>query len=243
MHMIEVEPEGIANINEGGAYHWRVYKIESYLLPEMGKQALLYGCGDGGELPFLHKRGFSTTAIDIRLSPSTDILADGHCLPFVEESFDLVLSMQVLEHLHSPWLGVSEIARVVRPGGYFVGSVAFLKAFHHSYFHMSHMGVMHLLDSNGFAVDKIAGAQSLFYSLYGSLVPLGPRRFRRVVFGWVDQLLMSFRATLWSRRNRISAHQPIERWDLGFPIDYKTYDRLRVAPAVVFQSRKQAVDV
>jgi SAM-dependent methyltransferase len=44
-------------------------------------------------------------------------------LPFEEGSFDAVVAGELFEHLQFPDLLVSEIRRVLRPGGVFVGSV------------------------------------------------------------------------------------------------------------------------
>jgi SAM-dependent methyltransferase len=43
--------------------------------------------------------------------------AAGEYLPFPADSFDLVLSHEVLEHVQDDHLAVQEIARVLRPGG------------------------------------------------------------------------------------------------------------------------------
>ncbi len=44
-------------------------------------------------------------------------------LPFADESFDVVVAAELLEHLREPDRVVDEAARVVRPGGTFAGSV------------------------------------------------------------------------------------------------------------------------
>jgi SAM-dependent methyltransferase len=45
------------------------------------------------------------------------VRANAEALPFAAESFERVLSVQVIEHLLDPRLGVAEMARVLRPGG------------------------------------------------------------------------------------------------------------------------------
>ena len=44
----------------------------------------------------------------------------GEHLPFAGESFDLVVCLWVLEHVRQPLTVLSEVARVLRPGGHFV---------------------------------------------------------------------------------------------------------------------------
>src|SRR6058998_4217744 len=44
-------------------------------------------------------------------------------LPFEDGSFDVVVAGELLEHLRDPRRVVSEVLRVLRPGGTFVGSV------------------------------------------------------------------------------------------------------------------------
>jgi len=227
----------------GGAYHWQEYGIADLLRPlTEAREILLFGCGDAGERQYLNELGYESIASDLVRSAGTDFLADGHCLPVHDAAFDVVLTMQVLEHLHSPWLAIQEIARVMRPGSWLVGSVAFLKPYHDSYFHMTYRGVMRLLASSGLKVDKISGAQSLTYTLYGSLVPLGTRQISRFVYGAADRLLGTLRAKAWSISRGLDPNQPTDRFDEELALSFRDFEKLRFAPAVVFRARKLVED-
>lgn len=50
--------------------------------------------------------------------------------PWADESVDVVVSNQVFEHLKNIWLPMSEVARVLKPGGRFIFSVPNLASFH-----------------------------------------------------------------------------------------------------------------
>jgi SAM-dependent methyltransferase len=54
-----------------------------------------------------------------RLGETVFPIVDGR-LPFADQSFDAVCANQVLEHVHDLGLALSEIARVLRPGGVFI---------------------------------------------------------------------------------------------------------------------------
>jgi len=85
------------------------------------------------------------------------LLADAHALPFQDQAFSLVISVAVLEHLTFPDIAMAEIFRVLRPGGIFVGTVAFLEPFHmDSHFHMTHLGLARVLEQSGLEIVTIA---------------------------------------------------------------------------------------
>jgi len=58
--------------------------------------------------------GIKSNANDLK------IVGDGQNLPFKKNSFDLVFSEYVFEHLPDPHLALSEIDRILSPGGSFV---------------------------------------------------------------------------------------------------------------------------
>ncbi|MEO8702104.1 MAG: class I SAM-dependent methyltransferase [Kofleriaceae bacterium] len=98
-------------------------------LPERGR-VLEVGSGDGkilrtlaAQRPALHVCG-----CDIRewTSPDPGIefrVTTGRDIPYTDASFEAVLVVDVLEHVDDPAHLVSEIHRVLKPGGRFVGFV------------------------------------------------------------------------------------------------------------------------
>jgi SAM-dependent methyltransferase len=62
-------------------------------------------------------------AMDISMYTATDVIGDCHALPFADESLFAVSAIEVLEHLRQPWRFLSEVARVLKPGGVFFGVV------------------------------------------------------------------------------------------------------------------------
>lgn len=100
-----------------------------------GKRILDFGCGWGTDLIFCLKKGYDAFGIDISWEKAKFhtlrvqrrnypkfwierfILSRGENLPFKSESFDLVYSNQVIEHVKDPEKCISEIFRVLKKGG------------------------------------------------------------------------------------------------------------------------------
>jgi len=62
-------------------------------------------------------------SIDLRSAPLVNVLANAERIPFHNRSFDLVLCTQMLEYAPDPGLVLSEIHRVLKPGGRLLMSV------------------------------------------------------------------------------------------------------------------------
>lgn len=68
--------------------------------------------------------------LDVSEKDGTDIIADGHRMPFPDNSFDIVVAQATMKHLMNPYSFVDEVHRVLKPGGHFYCEVAYLLAFH-----------------------------------------------------------------------------------------------------------------
>ena len=124
----------------------------------MGGMALDLGCGAQVHQEVCELAGFEYVGLDYG-TPEAMLLGDAQALPFAGSSFELVLSIAVLEHVPFPLLMVREAYRTLAPGGTFLGSVAFLEPFHQdSHYHHSHLGLLSALRYAGFAVERIAPA-------------------------------------------------------------------------------------
>lgn len=55
--------------------------------------------------------------VDMREGANVDVVANAHSLPFDDASFDCVVSSEMLEHDDAFWLSMSEMGRVLKPGG------------------------------------------------------------------------------------------------------------------------------
>jgi SAM-dependent methyltransferase len=104
------------------------------------------GCGPRDQAIPVEYLGHQYVGIDYT-NTSADFLGDAHAIPFASSSFDCVLSYAVLEHLHNPYVVIHEIARVLKPGGIYIGTVSQGEPFHESYFHLTPWGFISLISS------------------------------------------------------------------------------------------------
>ena len=139
------------------------YHLDRYLAGIAGNEGagrwiLEIGCGERQCEQWFVDRGFRYvgTDVDVR-GKGPHLLADAHNLPFKDQSFDAYCSMAVYEHLVSPLTAALEGFRVLRPGGQFFGSAAFVYGFHDraSFHHMTHAGLYSVLRLAGFEVERL----------------------------------------------------------------------------------------
>lgn len=99
------------------------------------------GCGEGNSMDYfqlMHPQ-IKWVGLDIEDSPEVKSRKradgdfhsfDGIHIPFGDNHFDLIYCNQVFEHVRYPEKLLKEVFRVLRPGGYLVGSTSQLEPFH-----------------------------------------------------------------------------------------------------------------
>src|SRR5579859_1066309 len=163
-----------------------------------GDVCLEFGCGNGRARPVIESYGYRWVGIDVAGS-AMSAKCDGHYLPFAASGFELVVSIAVFEHLYNPFRAAQEVYRVLKPGGTFLGTTAFLEPFHaNSYFHMSHLGVQKILTDAGFEVCRQWSTWHFLEALSGFWMPAelsGPNTVVRAAARVVAKSVMSVRAS------------------------------------------------
>lgn len=132
-------------------------QIDAYdlLSPLVGNEPLRFldlGAGDGRSFDRIRKLRPLVDWVGLDIADSPEVLSrtrtdctfltyDGTTIPFPDESFDVVFSRQVFEHVRYPEPVLSEIRRVLRPRGSFIGSVSQLEPYHsRSFWNFTYVG-------------------------------------------------------------------------------------------------------
>jgi SAM-dependent methyltransferase len=132
-----------------------------------GSRVMDLGCGRGDSVDLFRSLQPEVDWVGVDIEQSAEVAErvrsdarfvsfDGQSLPFDEESFDLVYCKQVLEHVRRPEPLVAEVARVLRPGGWFAGSTSQLEAFHsRSIFNPTPYGLTVLCEESGLELVEL----------------------------------------------------------------------------------------
>ena len=141
-----------------------------------------------------------------------DVVGSVEQLPLDDASFDLVLCIQVLEHVDDPARAIRELHRVTRPGGRVLLSTHGTQVFHPApddYWRWTHTGLERLFATSAtwrsVTVTPGAGTCACLGMLLATYVNLAAKRLHAVwlgrlvnravnrVAGWLDRLAPSLR--------------------------------------------------
>ncbi len=197
-------------------YNWSLRAPLARWLEEEGRAAaglrvLDVGCGEKPYLPYFDGAS-EYVGVDVDESARADVVGAAERLPLPDASFDLVLCLQVLEHVDDPARAVRELHRVVKPGGRVLVATHGAYVFHPSpvdYWRWTHTGLARLLEDNGewrsVEVAAGSGTASSLGLLVGVYVDQVAQRLHAVwlgqavnwtinsVAGWLDRRAASLR--------------------------------------------------
>jgi len=140
---------------------------------------LALGCGTGAELDFLSKLGdvtgmdYSLEAVSFCKKSSHNVIqGNAENLSFPNESFDLVVAFDVLEHIKDDKKAMSEIHRVLKKNGFFymtVPAFQFLWSYHDDInYHQrryTKKSLLKVFEGLNFNILKISYFNTIFFPL------------------------------------------------------------------------------
>ncbi len=205
------------------------------------KRVIDIGCGYGRNKALVESLGGTWVGVEPFEGGAHTVVASAEDLPFEDNTFDVAIMDAVLEHIPHVSLAFAEVARVLKPGGVFVGYSAFMECFHEiSYSHLSFKALEYYSKINGMTLEKISGggAFGIDYHLRVIAYPLPFKFIRRVIAFLIRRTfrLKSRFAYLGLRyKRKLSALEARELASLYYKIEC-----LRQSNGFQFQIRKNA---
>jgi SAM-dependent methyltransferase len=164
---LQARPDDLREAHPGHRLSYVVREMPAFLERlatelSIGESArvLDYGCADAPYRHFFSSSAEVVTA-DLPGNPNAtvEVGSDG-TLPLEAESFDAVMSTQVLEHVSDPRLYLSECHRVLRPGGRMLLSTHGIFPYHPDptdYWRWTSAGLRRTVAEAGFEVRRFEG--------------------------------------------------------------------------------------
>ncbi|NNC45126.1 MAG: methyltransferase domain-containing protein, partial [Winogradskyella sp.] len=166
------------------------------LLPQQSK-VLILGTGDKKEF---YKDIFAHSQVicsDVHAEFSPDLIFDGHFIPFSENSFDLVLAAQVIEHTINPWQFCNELQRVTKVEGYLQIEAPQTFPYHaqpYDFYRFTYTGMRSLFPKCHVIKESITegNAAVVAVTLSNYLINLSSVSFIRSAFLFISRLLFGW---------------------------------------------------
>lgn len=125
---------------------------------------------------------------------SPDVIASALALPLKNSAVETVISTELLEHVPDPRAALSEMRRVLKPGGYMILSTPMYWPRHeipYDFFRYPYDGLLHLLQTSGFEVVKLFN-RGRSYAFLGQVIQhVAPRFIQNRIFSrWLNRFFL-----------------------------------------------------
>lgn len=107
--------------------------------------------------------------LDIFAGPNIDYVGRAEAIPLPDASVDLVITQEVLEHVADPFKAITEIQRVLKPGGTLYLQLPFIIGYHPGptdFWRFTREGIVRLVEISGLQCQEVGvavGASTGFY--------------------------------------------------------------------------------
>jgi SAM-dependent methyltransferase len=139
-------------------FNWQFIEKTARLLPAKA-EVLDVGAGRGDFKPIFANHSY--LGLDIYPYPEIDLAVDLiELCPFKEESFDLVVLANVIEHIYDYRAIMTQVANLLKPGGRILVTVPFLLKLHQEpvdYHRYTRYALAQLADDLGLQVETLEG--------------------------------------------------------------------------------------
>lgn len=162
-----------------------------------GKNILVIGTGAKTDYYRQLFSGANVILTDVHIQFDIDLVVDAHKLPFADQSLDMIIAGQVMEHTIRPWVVANEMQRVIKPGGLIHIESPMCFSFHaipYDFYRFTFMGMRSLFPlckiSKAFITEAggntagLVNSEVLINSFSGRYSRRAATIFSRFAFGW-----------------------------------------------------------
>ena len=207
-------------------YYFLIRDIKEAVAKYAKGDLLDLGCGNKPYESLYQPLTVSQLGCDVIQSDRNrvDVLCPVTSLKFMDEQFDTVLCTQVLEHVFEHDKMMSEVYRVLKPGGHLILTVPFAWELHeepYDFFRYTKHALKELFEQSGFHIDYIkpnGGKWAAVYQLRNNIMYLSFRR-RKTLWNKLKKILyMELRLT--QLRNHFAIWMDKKFYDDIFTLNY-----------------------
>jgi ubiquinone/menaquinone biosynthesis C-methylase UbiE len=199
-----------------------LYKLSDLV---KGKKVVDIGCGYGRNRSIVEAAGGEWIGVEPFEGGAHTVVGDAENLPFPDNTFDIAIMDAVLEHIPNVAEAFKEVARVLKPGGLFIGYVAYMECFHEiSYSHLSFKALEHFSNINNMKLEKISGGSRFGIDYHKQVLyyPL-PFRFFRSFLAWRIRTFFKLKSKLvylaYRFRKKLNAAEAKRKSNLYFQVE------------------------
>ena len=174
-----------------------------------------YGAGNSPYKPYVSCDRYVTADITPSVTQCIDLLIlPGEKLKIADASFDLILLLDVLEHVPDPTYVFAELRRLIKPGGSIIISLPFIVREHETpndYRRYTYFGIKKLISDNGAEILRFEKIGNVYYTLVTLFLERSVYNGERSALGFTGKIMNRLVLFLFALFRRfLSAKPPID---------------------------------